>query len=95
MDINNNNKLQTHHGMDQSTCEKTIVLTRYYLESTLDLLSLTIVTNGRPTCNVYKVYMILVIRIYVFLITMSLFILTSPNKSYSIHIEKDIIKFRC
>ena len=59
-------------------------------------LPINIVIGGRLTCNVDQayMYMILVVNIYAFLITMGLLIQSSPNKSYLFHIEQDTIKLR-
>ena len=58
----------------QDICKKSTVLTKKYWENTQ--LHLNIVINDRLTCNVNKVYMymILVVSIYAFLITMVLLI---------------------
>ena len=55
-------------------CKKSSVLTKKYLENAL--LSINIVIDDRLTCNVNIVcmYMILVVRIIAFLISMSLLI---------------------
>ena len=74
MDINN--ELETHQGMDSLHMQKINCSDRKYWENTL--LSINIVIDDRLTCNVYKVYMymILVVNtcIYAFLITMGLLI---------------------
>ena len=74
MDINNTNELQTHQGMDSRHMQKSTVLTKKYWENTP--LRIKIVTDDRLTCNVNQVcmYMILVVIIYAFLITMCLLI---------------------
>ena len=74
MDLNNKNELQTHQCMDSRHMQKSTVLTKKYWENTL--LSINIVIDDRLTCNVNKVYMymILVVSIYAFLITMGLLI---------------------
>ena len=73
MDINNTNELQIHQGMDSIHMQKSTVLTKKYLENTL--LRINIVIDDRLTCNVNRLmYMILVVNIYAFLITMGLLI---------------------
>ena len=58
----------------QDICKQLTALAKKYLENTL--LSINIVIDDRLTCNVKKVYniMILVVSIYAFLITMGLLI---------------------
>ena len=66
-----------------------------YWENTL--LSINIVIDDRRTCNVNQVYMyvILVVSIYAFQITMGLLIKSSQKQTNFFHIEKDtMIKFR-
>ena len=72
MYINNKNELQTHQGMDSRHMQKVNCSGKKYWEKTL--LSINIVIDDSLTCNVNKVckYMILVVGIYAFLITMSL-----------------------
>ena len=74
IDINNKNELQTHQGMDSRHMQKVNCSDKKYLENTL--LSINIVIDDRLRCNVNKVYMymILVVSIYAFLITMGLLI---------------------
>ena len=74
MYINNKNELQTHQVWIQDMCKKSTVLTKKYWENTL--LSINIVIDDRRTYNVNKVYkyMILVVSIYAFVITMGLLI---------------------
>ena len=74
MDIINKKELQTHQGMNSSICKKSTVLTKKYWENIL--LSIKIVIDDKLTCNVNQVYMymILVVSIYAFLITMGLLI---------------------
>ena len=75
MDINNRNELQIHQGMDSRHVQKVSFSDKKkYWENTL--LSINIVIDDRPTCNVNKVYiyMILVVSICAFLITMGLLI---------------------
>ena len=50
--------------------------------------------DGILTCNVNKVYMILLISIYVFLISIGIFPQLSTKESYFLHNEKDIINIR-
>ena len=56
----------------QDICKKSIVLAKKYWKNILFIIN--IVINDRLTCNVNKVYkyMILVVSIYAFLITMGL-----------------------
>ena len=74
MDINNKNELQTHQGMDLRHMQKVNCLTKKFWENTL--LSINIVIDDRLTCNVNKVYMymILLVSIYAFLISIGLLI---------------------
>ena len=74
MGIDNKNELQTHQGMDLRYMQKSTLLTKLVLGDIL--LSIKIGIDDKLTCNVNKVYMymILVMRIYAFLITMGLFI---------------------
>ena len=74
MDINNRNELQIHQGMDSRHVQKVSCSDKKYWENTL--LSINIVIDDRLTCNVNKVYMymILVVSICAFLITMGLLI---------------------
>ena len=85
MDINDKNGLQTYQGMDSRHMQKVNCSDKKYLENTL--LSINIVINDRLTCNVNKVYMymILVVIIYVFLITMGLLIKSSAKQAYFSH----------
>ena len=61
-------------------CKKSSVLTRKYWDDTQ--LSINTVIDDTLTCNVNNVYMfmILVVSIYAFLITMGLLILSSPKQ---------------
>ena len=74
MDINNKNELQTHQVMNLRHMQKVNCSDKEYWESTQ--LHINIVINDILTCNVNKVnmYMILVVNIYAFLITMGLLI---------------------
>ena len=47
--------------------------------------------HDRLTCNGNKVYMILLINIYAFLISLVLYTQTSQKEIVFVHIEKDII----
>ena len=80
MDFNNENDLKTHQGMDSRHMQKVNFSDKKYWENTL--LSTNIVIDDRHTCNVNKVYMymILVVSIYAFLITMGLLIFSSPKQ---------------
>ena len=66
--------MQTHQGMDSRHMQKVNCSVKKYWENTL--LSINIVINVRRTCNVNKVYkyVILVVSIFAFLITMGLLI---------------------
>ena len=74
MDINNKNELQTHQGMDSRHVLKVNRSDKKYRENTLLCININI--DDRLTCNVNKVYMymILVVSICAFLITMGLLI---------------------
>ena len=74
MDINNKNELQTRQGMDPRHMQKVNCSDKKYWENTL--LSINIVIDDSLTCNVNKVYMYMIwmVSIYVFLITMGLLI---------------------
>ena len=50
--------------------------------------------HDKLTCNVNKVYMILLISNYVFLISMGLFPQLSPKEIIFLYNEKDIINIR-
>ena len=71
MDINNKNELQTHQGMDSRHIQKFNCSDKKYWENTL--LSINIVIDYRLTCSV-NMYLILVVSIYAFIITMGLLI---------------------
>ena len=75
MDIKNKNELQTNQDMDSRHMQKSTILTKN-IGRTLYSISINIVIDDRLTCNVNKVYMymILVVSIYVFLITMGFLI---------------------
>ena len=75
MNINKKNKLQTHQCMDSRHMQNVNCSDKKkYLENTL--FSINMVINDRLTCNVNKVYMymILVVSIYAFLVTMGILI---------------------
>ena len=74
MDIHNKKELQTHQGMDSRHMQKVNCSNKNYWENTQ--VHINIVINDRFSCNVNKVYMyiILVLSIYAFLVTMGLFI---------------------
>ena len=71
MDINNANDLQTHKVWIQDIC-KSHLFWQKVIGNTL--LHMDIVIDERLTCNVNQVYMymVLVVNIYVFQITMGL-----------------------
>ena len=70
MDINNKNESQTHQDMYLRHMQKVNCSDKKYWESTQ--LHINIVITDTLTCNVNKenMYMILVVSIYAFLITM-------------------------
>ena len=72
MIINNKNELQTHQGMDSRYMQKVNCLDKKVLGEH----SINIVIDDKVTCNFNKIYMymILVVSIYGFLITMGLLI---------------------
>ena len=74
MYINNKTELQTHQGMDSRHMQKVNSSGKKYWENTL--LSINIVIDDILTCNFNKVYkyMILVVSIFAYLITMGLLI---------------------
>ena len=74
MDMNTENELHRHQGIDSRHMQKVNCSDKKYKENTL--LSINIVINDMRACNVNKVYMymILVVSIYTFLITMGLLI---------------------
>ena len=74
MNTNNKNELQTRQGMDSRHMQKVNCSDKKYWENTQ--LHINIVINDRLTCNVYKLnmYMILMVSIYAFLITIGLLI---------------------
>ena len=75
MDINNKNELQTHQGIDSRHMKKVNFSDKNSIGRTLYNI-VNIVIDDKCTCYVNKVYMymILVMSIYAFLITMGLFI---------------------
>ena len=74
MYINSKNELQTNQVMDSRHMLKVNCSGKKKLENTL--FSINVVIDDRLACNVNKVYkyMILVLSIYAFLITMGLLI---------------------
>ena len=74
MDMKTENELQKHQGMDSRHMQKVNCSDKKYKDNTL--LSINIVIDDIRACNVNKVYvyMILVVSIYTFLITMGLLI---------------------
>ena len=80
MYINNKNDCKHTRVCIKDICEKSTVLAKKDWENTL--FSINIVIDDRLTCNVNKLYkyMILVVSIYAFLITMGLLIKSPPKQ---------------
>ena len=88
MDINNKNELQTHQGMDSRHLQKVNCSDKKVLGE--HSIRYKHCYDDRLTYKVYM-YMILVVSIYAFLITMGLLTNHLQNKSDFFHIEKDTI----
>ena len=75
MDIKNKNELQTSQGMDSRHMQKVNCSDKKNIGRTLYSISINIVIDDRlRDVNKVYMYMILVVSIYVFLITMDLLI---------------------
>ena len=89
IDNNNNNELHTHQGMNRRQMQKVNLVLKEH-------------STNNKRCHQWYTYMQceqsihdFEISIYVFLIIMCLFNLTSHKQFFFFHIEKDIIRFRC